>query len=479
MNTRFFLKVLIFLTCSSSFAQLGVGTTDPNASAQLDVTSVDKGILMPRIALGSLTDNSTITNGNVESLLVYNTSNVSNLTPGYYYWANATWNRLALQEEIDALPQNVISTNGSITGTANDAALVAMDLEVKVDDISIEVDATNGLQLKDAGITTAKLLDNTVTVSKLGAVVGDANKLLGTDATGNVAWQNAATVASSLGEDIVSADNSITGTAVNAALVAMNLEVNVDDATIEVDATNGLQLKDEGILTAKIAENAVDGTKIQVTGEAEGSMLYNNGTDWIDFPKGTAGQVLQMNATGTAPEWATPSSVKRIGEFIYAKSGRTVGEGYLAVSPGTVVNGAVNYPLWAAQYPEFVSGNNIVFPADVAGMFLRNIGGNATTEGNFQGDATARPNSSFTTDTTGSHSHSLSGTYTRSVRFTGQNTVTALDNSPSGQEFDVASSGVPTIDANGNHSHSITSGGDAETRPHNRAFQLYTIVDTY
>src|SRR5690606_26435415 len=125
-----------------------------------------------------------------------------------------------------------------------------------------------------------------------------------------------------------STNGSITGVANDAALAAMDLAVKVDGTTIEVDATNGVQIKDLGITTAKIADNAVDGTKIQVTGEAEGSMLYNNGTDWVDFPKGTAGQYLRMNAAGTAPQWATAEVSKRIGEFVYAKSGKTVADVY-------------------------------------------------------------------------------------------------------------------------------------------------------
>lgn len=488
MNIKNYLIIIFLLSYSFSFAQLGVGTTTPNPSAQLDVVSNDSGILIPNLSLTSLTDATTISNGNTESLLVYNTSAFNGLTPGYYYWSNGVWNRLAIQEEVNNLPRNVVSSNNSVTGVADNAALVAMDLEVNVDDSTIEVDATNGLQVKDDGITTTKILNDNVTVSKMGAVIGDANKLLGTDATGNVEWQDAATIATGLGEDVTSTNGSITGIAGDAALVAMDLEVNADDSTIEVDATNGLQLKDAGIVASKIADNAitnskiianaVDGTKIQVTGEAEGSMLFNNGTDWLNFPKGDAGQVLQMNAAGTAPEWATPAAKKRIGEFIYSKSGRTAAQGYLAVTPGTITNGAVTYPVWAAQYPEYVSGNNIVFPSNVAGMFLRNVGGNAGTQGASQNDATARPNNNFTTNTTGNHSHSLSGSYTQSVRTTGFNTVTGKDNSSNG-EYDVGSAGVPTINNNGNHAHTITNGGDNETRPANRAYQLYTIVDTY
>src|SRR5690606_5479572 len=141
------------------------------------------------------------------------------------------------------------------------------------------------VRVMDQGITTAKIADGAVDGAKLRVIADDAGRVLGTDATGKVQWQNTAELAEGRGADVTSTNGSITGVANDAALAAMDLEVKVDGATIEVDAANGVQVMDLGITTAKIADNAVDGTKIQVTGEAEGSMLYNNGTDWVDFPK--------------------------------------------------------------------------------------------------------------------------------------------------------------------------------------------------
>ena len=42
------------------FAQTGIGTTTPNASAKLDVYSTNKGFLPPRVTLTSATDATTI-----------------------------------------------------------------------------------------------------------------------------------------------------------------------------------------------------------------------------------------------------------------------------------------------------------------------------------------------------------------------------------------------------------------------------------
>lgn len=75
-------------------AQVGIGTKHPNPSAALAVMDSNKGILIPQVALTSILDNRTITNGNVESLLIYNTTANDELSPGYYYWHKERWERL-------------------------------------------------------------------------------------------------------------------------------------------------------------------------------------------------------------------------------------------------------------------------------------------------------------------------------------------------------------------------------------------------
>ena len=57
--------------------------------------------------------------------------------------------------------------------------------------------------------------------------------------------------------------------------------------------------------TAAIADNAVDGEKIAMGSDAAGDVLYYNGTNYVRLPKGTAGQILQINSGATAPEWVT------------------------------------------------------------------------------------------------------------------------------------------------------------------------------
>jgi hypothetical protein len=59
----------------------------------------------------------------------------------------------------------------------------------------------------------------------------------------------------------------------------------------------------EGGSATSVADNSVDGTDIALGSDAAGDVMYYDGTNWVRLPKGTAGQVLEMNAGETAPEW--------------------------------------------------------------------------------------------------------------------------------------------------------------------------------
>lgn len=94
------LPLFIALGCYSAHSQVGVGVLKPNKSAELEVFSNDRGLLIPQVALKSSTDTATITNGNVNSLLVFNTATVvGDIKPGYYYWYDGRWNRIAISGE--------------------------------------------------------------------------------------------------------------------------------------------------------------------------------------------------------------------------------------------------------------------------------------------------------------------------------------------------------------------------------------------
>lgn len=84
------------LLSSGAIAQnVGIGTNAPNASAKLDITSTNSGLLVPRVSLASTADVTTIP-APATSLLVYNTNAgmTSGSGVGYYYWTGMNWTKL-------------------------------------------------------------------------------------------------------------------------------------------------------------------------------------------------------------------------------------------------------------------------------------------------------------------------------------------------------------------------------------------------
>ena len=98
-NIRLLSIIIIYMTIISTqvFAQnLGIGpdTFDPDASAGVEMRFSNKGLLIPRVALTSVTDATTIPSP-APSLLVYNLG-TNGLTPaGYYYWDGSQWVKFA------------------------------------------------------------------------------------------------------------------------------------------------------------------------------------------------------------------------------------------------------------------------------------------------------------------------------------------------------------------------------------------------
>jgi hypothetical protein len=94
-NLLFLSSTLLFSTVSlaQNVGINGSGTA-PAASAMLDIVATDKGLLVPRVALTSLTAAGPVTSP-ATSLLVYNTATAgaspNNVIPGFYYWDGTKW----------------------------------------------------------------------------------------------------------------------------------------------------------------------------------------------------------------------------------------------------------------------------------------------------------------------------------------------------------------------------------------------------
>jgi hypothetical protein len=84
---QFFTLLAVVLFGTTAFAQVGIGTTTPEASAALDITSTTKGLLIPR-----MTDaQRQAISEPVAGLMVYQTD----VTSGFYYFNGNEWINLA------------------------------------------------------------------------------------------------------------------------------------------------------------------------------------------------------------------------------------------------------------------------------------------------------------------------------------------------------------------------------------------------
>ncbi len=112
------LLIILLFIYSGSYAQTGIGTSTPNASAKLEVASTDKGLLIPRMTKAQ---REAITlSGAANGLLVYQTDdlagfyvNTSTTTTPAWTRVNSNWNRTG--NDISYTAGN-ISTTGALTG---------------------------------------------------------------------------------------------------------------------------------------------------------------------------------------------------------------------------------------------------------------------------------------------------------------------------------------------------------------------------
>ena len=204
--------------------------------------------------------------------------------------------------------------NADVAGEGLEKNTTTGVLDVSVDNATIEIDATNGLQVLANGITVTQIADNAVTPLKIDATIAGTG--ISRDAITGILSVNGAGVAGDgnitstdldvsgdtnalLGDVVIDinaaavtttkiADDAVTAAKINADVAGEGLEkntttgvldVSVDNATIEIDATNGLQVLANGITVTQIADNAVTPLKIDAT--IAGTGLNRNTTTGI------------------------------------------------------------------------------------------------------------------------------------------------------------------------------------------------------
>jgi hypothetical protein len=138
--------VYLFFLSTTIQSQVGIQNTSPEA--MLDAKSTDKGILLPRVDLTSLTAQTPIINpqgGNIPtSTLVYH-NGTNSIAPGFYMWDGVKWKALSTENrglqyfvlngpKVPAVPTIEKST---ITYTIVDSGIFTGDLDLGVPGLNI------------------------------------------------------------------------------------------------------------------------------------------------------------------------------------------------------------------------------------------------------------------------------------------------------------------------------------------------------
>jgi len=99
-------------------------------------------------------------------------------------------------------------------------------------------------------------------------------------------------------------DGSVTVSkmAANSVDSAQYVDGSID--TVHIDALQ--------ITGAKIAANTITGDKIALGSDAQGDVMYYNGTDWVRLGFGTDGHFLKTQGTGANPVWAAGGGIASV-----------------------------------------------------------------------------------------------------------------------------------------------------------------------
>ncbi|AZA83369.1 hypothetical protein C1637_21425 [Chryseobacterium lactis] len=175
-NYKLQLGLLFLLLNIFTYAQVGIGLPDPDRSAMLQVSSANKGVLLPSVALASVTDNTTVSNP-ADGLIVWNNGSGSLKETGFYYWFTSKWNRLSTNTSETSKGDGDAVTGWNTTGTNSgnySGADTNLSLGTKTrDDLIFKVNSTTAGRLG---------VDNSVSLG-LGANAGQNGIAIGSSSS--------------------------------------------------------------------------------------------------------------------------------------------------------------------------------------------------------------------------------------------------------------------------------------------------------
>jgi hypothetical protein len=124
----------ICATNLTAIAQVGIGTTMPNANAALEVSSTaaeNKGLLLPKVALTGTVSVAPLS-AHVAGMTVYNTATVTDVTPGYYFNDGLKWIKM-LGADSSLTAGKLINITGNTISKINNINVVTVTASLTID----------------------------------------------------------------------------------------------------------------------------------------------------------------------------------------------------------------------------------------------------------------------------------------------------------------------------------------------------------
>lgn len=333
MNPRVYLLFLLLINVMQ--AQVGIGTTNPIASSILDVTSTNKGVLIPRVALTGTGDVTTIASPTI-SLLVYNSGFAPN---GYYYWNGTIWVQLAVGTNSDwSLTGNSgTSSSTNFLGTTNDVDLVFRRNNVRAGFIGNPNISTgnkntsfgaNSLNAAGSGTRNTAIGTNVLpsnTTGQLNVSIGDQSMFSNQGGSTNTAIGVGALYSNIAGnENVALGRNTLTSANTNnntgLGFAALRNTTGSNNIAIGHQAAYNETGSNKLYIEMSTATNGTDSSmnNALIYGEFDNRIVRTNGTVQIGNPattgyalptgRGTSGQFLQTDGAGNT-SWASNTSV--------------------------------------------------------------------------------------------------------------------------------------------------------------------------
>ena len=277
---KIFLIMLVFAGLATK-AQVGIGVaaTDVDASAQLEVKSTNKGLLIPRMTASQKAAISSPANG----LLVYQTDGTS----GFYYYNGSSWNSIVVDVSGYA---TTLSLNAETARAQSAEATLTSSLATKATTTALNTEVSRA-QSAEAGLTSSLNAETARAQSAEATLTSSlATKATTNDLNTEVLRAQAAeaTLTSSLATKANLASPSFTG------VVTVGGASSTASAAVEVSSTT------KGFLPPRMTGAQRDAISSPAAGLVlwctncgdNGELNVYNGTSWKNMVGGTTSTAI-------------------------------------------------------------------------------------------------------------------------------------------------------------------------------------------